>query len=121
MGKGQKLTARGSRAGKHGARSEEGAAAVTGAMAPAERQPQEAGTQAANRPARAGPARTSWHEDGRSRRTGQPAFMLGQLVTLSGVPASTVHHYRRLGSFPPRAGGVRAALPTAITTCVHSC
>jgi AcrR family transcriptional regulator len=40
---------------------------------------------------------------------GQPvdngAIPLGQLVVLSGVPASTVHHYRRLGLLPaPMAG-----------------
>jgi AcrR family transcriptional regulator len=29
-----------------------------------------------------------------------PPLTLGQLVTLSGVPASTVHHYRRLGLLP---------------------
>jgi AcrR family transcriptional regulator len=29
-----------------------------------------------------------------------PPLSLGQLVTLSGVPASTVHHYRRLGLLP---------------------
>ena len=29
-----------------------------------------------------------------------PTFSLGRLVALSGVPASTVHHYRRLGLLP---------------------
>jgi AcrR family transcriptional regulator len=38
-------------------------------------------------------------------RTGPP-LSLGQLVTLSGVPASTVHHYRRLGLLPaPQPAG----------------
>jgi AcrR family transcriptional regulator len=32
--------------------------------------------------------------------TGTATFSLGRLVAMSGVPASTVHHYRRLGLLP---------------------
>ncbi len=50
-------------------------------------------------------------ENGAAHRNGPPGYSasdagtspplsLGQLVTLSGVPASTVHHYRRLGLLP---------------------
>lgn len=38
------------------------------------------------------------HSDGQQSDNG--AIPLGQLVVMSGVPASTVHHYRRLGLLP---------------------
>ena len=40
------------------------------------------------------------HDSYGSRDNAGVPFTLGQLVTLSGVPASTVHHYRRLGLLP---------------------
>jgi AcrR family transcriptional regulator len=46
--------------------------------------------------------RSTNHQNGYSDNEagGSPPLTLGQLVTLSGVPASTVHHYRRLGLLP---------------------
>jgi AcrR family transcriptional regulator len=46
----------------------------------------------------AGPHATQY---GDSQYGDNGAIPLGQLVVLSGVPASTVHHYRRLGLLPP--------------------
>ncbi len=42
-------------------------------------------------------------KDGRPSGSGAASLTLRQLVNLSGVPASTVHHYRRLGLLPAPA------------------
>jgi AcrR family transcriptional regulator len=39
-------------------------------------------------------------QDVNNAKGGPPSWTLGRLVSLSGVPASTVHHYRRLGLLP---------------------
>jgi AcrR family transcriptional regulator len=44
--------------------------------------------------------RNGQQQDGGSDGVTSSPLTLGQLVTLSGVPASTVHHYRRLGLLP---------------------
>ena len=111
MGKGPKANGKGDPgAGKHGARSEEGAARGNGGHgAGPNANPKQAGTrragtsQAGTKRAvtkRAGTkqagTKVALTEDDRS----SPPLTLSQLVTLSGVPASTVHHYRRLGLLP---------------------
>ena len=61
------------------------------------------GRQAPGRQAATGRPTPGGHDRPGGRRTGAPTgstFSLGRLVALSGVPASTVHHYRRLGLLP---------------------
>jgi len=87
MGKGPKANGKGAPgAGKQGARSEEGAAHPNGSH--------RTGTleAAANE--------ASAKEASAKEASISPSLTLSQLVTLSGVPASTVHHYRRLGLLP---------------------
>ena len=106
MGKGPKANGKGDPgAGKHGARSEEGAARGNGSHGTGPNaNPKEAGTkQAGSRTGgtkRAGTKQAGTKVAVTEEDRSSPPLTLSQLVTLSGVPASTVHHYRRLGLLP---------------------
>jgi AcrR family transcriptional regulator len=101
MGKGPKANGKADPgARKHGARSEEGAARGNGSHGTgSDANPEEAGAELA-RTNRAGTKQAGTKVAVTAEDRGSPPLTLSQLVTLSGVPASTVHHYRRLGLLP---------------------